>query len=165
MNTRLPASRHIGEKFGRWTVYGMAEYRGNQNHFWCRCECGRERKIPASNLYCGKSTQCHACASRRRAERVAKAKGRKIVGKIPGRTNNTYACIKCGAMVRGQHNHCWGCGQAKKAETLRAAPSKKYPEKLRVVGDRYGVTHEWVRQLANEKGWDGMVKHLESRVA
>ena len=46
-----------GQTFGKWLV--LVRYKGKH---LCRCACGRERKIPTSNLVLGLSTQCRECS-------------------------------------------------------------------------------------------------------
>lgn len=53
-----------GKVFGKWTVLRLGERRlKNLGVTWlCRCECLREKIVPASDLTNGCSTQCRFCA-------------------------------------------------------------------------------------------------------
>lgn len=63
----MKAIDRIGTKFGGWTVLGV-EIPPNPNVtiFRCACRCGRVRRVVASNMYRGSSTQCKNCAARAR---------------------------------------------------------------------------------------------------
>lgn len=47
-----------GEKYGRWTVVENLGYTGPKKYYWCRCECGTERRVPHGDLHSGKSKSC-----------------------------------------------------------------------------------------------------------
>jgi len=52
-----------GRKFGKWEVLKRAEFTKNGSQaWWCRCECGTEKKVVQSNLLQGLSTMCRDCA-------------------------------------------------------------------------------------------------------
>lgn len=53
----------IGQRFGRWAVVAHG---AKHRHWLCRCGCGREKYVHASNLTDGKSTQCRQCGSPRK---------------------------------------------------------------------------------------------------
>lgn len=50
----------IGQRFSRWLVIAEAPKQGKFNHAWwlCRCDCGTERAVCASNLKPGTSKSC-----------------------------------------------------------------------------------------------------------
>lgn len=50
----------VGTKFGRWTIVGAPERRGQgKNSKWpCRCECGQERMVHGTNLVHGLTRSC-----------------------------------------------------------------------------------------------------------
>ncbi len=50
-----------GMRYGAWLVISMAELRNDKRLWLCRCDCGREAKIPAGNLAAGKSSGCQSC--------------------------------------------------------------------------------------------------------
>lgn len=47
-----------GLKFGRWSVLGKAAPRNEQTYFLCRCDCGVEREVLASQLSRQRSRSC-----------------------------------------------------------------------------------------------------------
>jgi hypothetical protein len=47
-----------GVRFGLWTVLGVVRGKGALRRVWCRCECGTERDVIASNLTRGISKGC-----------------------------------------------------------------------------------------------------------
>jgi hypothetical protein len=58
----------IGDVFGKWTVVGPAIRRtiGTKRpesftFYMCRCDCGEERPVKASNLFYGRSLGCGSC--------------------------------------------------------------------------------------------------------
>lgn len=53
-----------GKEFGRWTVLSKAPQRSGKTHWFCRCECGKERSVPATKLLTEKSRGC-GCVRRR----------------------------------------------------------------------------------------------------
>lgn len=53
-----------GMRYGAWLVVGMAELRRGKRLWLCRCDCGREAKIPSGNLATGKSSGCQSCKSK-----------------------------------------------------------------------------------------------------
>lgn len=47
----------LGRVYGKWTVLRIADPKG----FICRCECGRERRVTAGNIYSQSSRGCAEC--------------------------------------------------------------------------------------------------------
>lgn len=64
------SEEEVGKKYGRWTVLKVvpATHRGRRK-FLCRCECGTERLVRASDVVAGKSVQCAACSQRERRKK------------------------------------------------------------------------------------------------
>ena len=58
-----------GERFGRWTVFGLAEKKCGATYFLCRCDCGAEKAVAKSSLICGKSNSCGCLNKELLAER------------------------------------------------------------------------------------------------
>jgi hypothetical protein len=54
-----------GKVFGRYTVIGPSERRNNATYWKCRCRCGTEKYVPASNLQQGNTVSC-GCYQRER---------------------------------------------------------------------------------------------------
>jgi hypothetical protein len=50
-----------GRTFGDWTVAAMAPRLVGRTAWLCRCVCGRERAVNASNLVRGRSVSCGLC--------------------------------------------------------------------------------------------------------
>lgn len=48
----------IGHKYGKWNVLSIY----SPKRYLCRCECGTESAVLASNLYSEKSTACSSCS-------------------------------------------------------------------------------------------------------
>lgn len=51
-----------GRRFGRWNVIRFVGVRNSKTYWWCRCSCGRTAPVSTSNLTCGYSRRCFACA-------------------------------------------------------------------------------------------------------
>lgn len=48
-----------GRRYGRWTVVRFHDTGpGNNDRWWCRCDCGTEKPVGASNLRSGDSRSC-----------------------------------------------------------------------------------------------------------
>ena len=63
---KRPISDLIGKHYGHWTV--ISEAINPKRHglqLLCRCNCGKEKIIDASELTHGKTKMCAACAKKR----------------------------------------------------------------------------------------------------
>lgn len=74
---RPTTMQRIGQRFGRWTITGIAGYvTPTTLHFHAKCDCGYAAVVASCNLYDGKSTQCYRCwiksAQKASAEHAAK---------------------------------------------------------------------------------------------
>ena len=58
----------IDERFGKWIVLSKGNFKHNQQHWWCRCDCGIEKEISVQHLRNRKSTQCLKCRGKQRSE-------------------------------------------------------------------------------------------------
>lgn len=70
-----------GQTFGHWTVLERAESDTIGRSRWlCRCSCGKERIVSASNLRQGVSTSCgHLGAEKKRSSLIGQTFGRLTV--------------------------------------------------------------------------------------
>lgn len=50
-------------RFGKWLILESDIIKNGKRYCKCKCECGEEHLIDKRSLTCGKSTQCHKCAS------------------------------------------------------------------------------------------------------
>lgn len=48
----------IGQRFGRWVVLEFAGYKNNKAHWFCKCDCGKEKIVCGKNLTLGKTKSC-----------------------------------------------------------------------------------------------------------
>lgn len=54
------------QRYGKWTVIGdVKNHKRHGVHVLCRCDCGTERIICASELMRGKTTMCSDCGRRK----------------------------------------------------------------------------------------------------
>lgn len=59
MSTGSPPIDLTGQKFGRWTVTGIARRTERRRYYWaCVCECGTEGEVLSDALRNGKSRSC-----------------------------------------------------------------------------------------------------------
>lgn len=60
-----------GERYGRWIVIKMS-HKDNSGHYWwfCKCDCGTERALPANYLSSGESNSCGCYAKESRRQRA-----------------------------------------------------------------------------------------------
>lgn len=65
-----------GFRFGLWTVVGLSSGRGALRRLWCRCDCGVERDVVASNLTRGISNGC-GCARAHKSKHGQSRRGAK----------------------------------------------------------------------------------------
>lgn len=54
--------KYLGERFARLVVIGTASHRGHHPHWVCRCDCGNEVTVSASNLRSGMTRSCGCLA-------------------------------------------------------------------------------------------------------
>lgn len=66
----------INQRFGLWTVLGLAAKRFGQTRLSVRCDCGRERAITPSALRYGRTTGCPRCRNPKNLLRHGEYKSR-----------------------------------------------------------------------------------------
>ena len=123
-----------GQQFGKWIVLRQDEERsGADTSYWiCKCECGTERSVAASNLRRGKSASC-GCRNNLKAMIGEKYGKWRVTGvaeeKKPwGKTFVVCVC-ECGAqkeiephkLRHGKTRSC-GCGRSGKNTEAGATP-------------------------------------------
>lgn len=75
-NKGRPVTVHIGERYGMLVVVArVQDGPRRQVRFLCRCDCGNEVEVRASNLRVGKTKSC-GCLRRERMRLAARAAGR-----------------------------------------------------------------------------------------
>lgn len=122
-----------GQTFGKLTVIEKAESSGSGTRWLCRCECGNERIVFASNLKCGHTVSC-GCAKEKDLTGkkfgmltvIRRSDKRNPRGK---RTTPQWECqCECGAitykatdtLTNDEYNACFACAQKYAAEKARA---------------------------------------------
>ena len=80
-----------GQRFGRLTVLERAEDKGNMTRWLCRCDCGKETVVYASNLRRGYTASCGCYRKEKEEER---AEGRKTHGCEPKRLYRIWSGMK-----------------------------------------------------------------------
>ena len=132
-----------GQTFGRWTVLSPAERDKQGRARWrCRCSCGNERIVSASNLRRGMSTSCgHDRGVDRRADLAGMRYGRLTVIRRAGYDASAHAslwecqcdcggaCVVSANNLQSGHTTSCGCIQAarqqdaeKRVAALKASP-------------------------------------------
>lgn len=68
-----------GQSFGYWRVLSLASVGRNGTKWLCRCQCGREKRVPTASLVKGLSKSCgcqrgalQQLSRREQAQRAAK---------------------------------------------------------------------------------------------
>jgi len=135
----------VGQKIGDREIVGVSAVRNSQVYFICRCKCGRVDEVGYSNLMRGASDRCADCRDANMAARFA------------GMYKPRLWCA-CGKPKSLRGKMCWECSRA-----VRFGVPKKYPESISLVGKRFGVCRERVRQLIVANGWEGMLAKLSRR--
>lgn len=132
-----------GQTFGHWIVLERAENDAIGRARWrCRCSCGKEKVVTASNLRQGVSASCgHAGAEKRRSSLVGQTFGRLTVlrrisyGDSSHQTRWLCRCA-CGnetVVTTGnlKHGHTASCGcvqaEAQQSPEARVAALKQSP--------------------------------------
>lgn len=83
-----------GERFGRWTVLGIAPSTPRNAKWYCRCDCGKERIVRASILRNGTSKSCGCLKGDLNRKKMT----------IHGRSNERIAIIWYGMRSRSKHH-------------------------------------------------------------
>ncbi len=121
-----------GRDFADWHVLGPAGKDAKGRLLWlCRCSCGVERAVSASNLRDGKSTSCgHDRGVSRRADIAGQRFGRLVaLERVGSRANQALWRCRCdcgNTVVVGMSNlktgHTTSCGCALQAAQQTPAP-------------------------------------------
>lgn len=63
--TKYKVEDMLGKSFNKWLVLAYSHKNSSGNWFFlCRCECGNESKVSATNLRTGGSKQCKRCSGK-----------------------------------------------------------------------------------------------------
>lgn len=142
--TERRADRRIdltGRDFGEWHVLGPAGKSASGRPLWhCRCSCGTERDVSASNLRSGQTTSCgHTRGIKRRADITGQRFGQLVaVERVGSRKNQSLWLCKCdcgnttvAAMSNLKEGHTTSCGcalkRAQKSPDARVAAQALSP--------------------------------------
>ena len=61
---------NIGDKYGHWTIIGIAQPRNKQTYVKVQCDCGTISEVILCRLLHGKTTQCKSCSARSRLNKI-----------------------------------------------------------------------------------------------
>jgi hypothetical protein len=68
--TKYKVEDMIGESFNKWLVLSFSHKNTAGNWFYtCRCKCGTESTVSATNLRTGGSKQCKLCAGKQNGKK------------------------------------------------------------------------------------------------
>ena len=67
--SRRTAEDLTGRRFGRLTVIRQLENRNNRTRWLCRCDCGNQTEVPASNLVNGTCKSC-GCLKKENQDKI-----------------------------------------------------------------------------------------------
>lgn len=123
--------RHIGERFGRYTVLAFDHKdKYKNNYFLCKCDCGKERIVRLTNLQTGEIKSCGCYKIDGTRERLEKH------GMSDSRLYREWACIK--ARCKEECNSRW----------------KDYGGRGIIVCDEWDGSFEKFRDWALNNGYD-----------
>lgn len=83
MNRGNTSTVEPGAKFGRLTVMSPEASSGGKGYWKCRCECGSEKRVRASNLRSGTTSSC-GCLARELSATRAALRRENLTGKVFG---------------------------------------------------------------------------------
>lgn len=119
-----PGADLTGQTFGHWLVLARTENdHVGRKQYLCRCSCGVERIVPASNLLRGLSTSCgHPGRAKRRSDLTGQRFGRLVAIRYVCRRgeNSIWECeCDCGSRcecaannLKDGHTQSCGCQRA-----------------------------------------------------
>lgn len=154
----------LGQVFDKLTVIAEAPRRNNRTYWMCRCECGTELEILASNLKRGNTKSCGLCGNGgKKLDLTGQRFGNLVALKISDRTtaeSGTYWLCRCdcGKEISVRINHlrsgkvfCCGCKTWNK------------PNEYRVEGDTVYVTlngkHSDKTMICDLDDWERLKAH------
>lgn len=119
MSTKIPDL--TGQAFGLWSVIAPAESdKAGRKRYLCRCSCGKERVVTASDLRRGTSTSCgHTGADKQRADLTGMRfnrltavswvdkRGKNLIWECICDCGNT--CLVAANNLRSGHTQSCGC--------------------------------------------------------
>lgn len=132
-----------GQRFGRLVVLYRAPNKGNATYWHCKCDCGTEKDVSASNLRRGLTTSC-GCYHH---EQVSKANPKKQKYSIkPGDRFNQLTVLK--ELEKGMILCCCDCGNEIMVYRTRLARGD-----VKTCGCRVGLTqYNLINEIGNRYG-------------
>lgn len=133
-----------GMRFGRWTVVGFSQRRGQHYLYNCLCECGGNGIIYRQHLLSGRSPGCRGCSGRSKKEVANIDETLVEIDKSEYEKDDLY-CIRCGPYIK----------------LGRSAEVKKRIASI-VTGNPFEVEILWVRPYkgSTEKYWHATLKGM-----
>jgi hypothetical protein len=122
------------QKFGKWLVIGKYPVRKNKNNVvWlCRCECGGEYEVRASELKRGGSKQCRKCSGKEKRSKAKfgnSAKGALLHSyKMAARRRNLTWEISDELFFELTQKFCYYCGKLPNETPITIFTRRNCPE-------------------------------------
>lgn len=102
----------IGKRFGRLVVFGCAGHINKKEYFWCRCDCGRIKRVRKGHLMSGATKSCGCYNSEKSSDRMKKNKIGMTHGMSKTRLYHVWLAMKtrCGVVGNIPHKNYGGRG-------------------------------------------------------
>ena len=170
-NCSMRNTDYTGQTFGKWTVLRKDEERSSADTFYwlCKCECGTERSVAASNLRRGKSTSC-GCRNDLKAM-IGKNYGKWRVIRIAeekklwGKSFVVCVC-ECGAQKeiephKLRHGKSQSCGCQRSRNNTQAIPfTLTFAQKTATFAEWAKITGISRETLVNRYKYGWPIEHI-----
>jgi len=107
MKSRVHYKDRIGQKFGRLTIIQYVSKNDNRGYYLCKCECGNEKIVSATNLIKGDINSCGCLARELTIKRNIENKYTKKHGKSKTRLYQIWLDIKQRCYNTKQNTYKW----------------------------------------------------------
>lgn len=84
-----------GNRYGNWTVLGIANKNNGKKAWLCRCDCGKEREVLGTSLNSGKSTSCGCSRLQYFTDLVGMQIGNWYVRKLSDKRQHKHRLYEC----------------------------------------------------------------------
>ena len=128
-----------GQRFGLWTITGLHKRQNSNTYWFCRCDCGTEKWVPARHLKSGTSISC-GCS------KIEDLTGQRfglwiVIGPYKRQNGNTYWFCRC------------DCGTEKwvPARHLKSGASTSCGHKLSLFNKIYGIKEPATKKKRRKK--------------
>lgn len=148
----------IGQRFGRWTVVGVAPRLATHSQVRCRCDCGRVRIVPVTNLTRGLSSQCFKCgAEQSKSTMQAKALAAGNADLVHAGELKNRCQSGCGTLVNPPSHWCARCLKRHMSKKFKDV-AIKYPVSIGTLARANKISRQAVSDYIKRYGWNAAAK-------